>query len=532
MAKMASLHADQTTIPSDYLSSFVIYAGNNLDVLPTLPDNSVDSIVTDPPYELGFMGKKWDNSGIAYSVELWTECLRVLKPGGHLLSFGGTRTWHRVAVAIEDAGFDVRDSIAWMYGSGFPKSLDVSKAIDKNNGREQEDVYALGRHIKQRRESLLLSRKEVNSWFGYKAGSQHWEAQEKHNAQPPTQSDYVTLKEKLGLSSDFDVLIARIEAERKVIGQRSGAQANSTGKFGGWGNDDGSGKSEYDETAPSTPEAAQWQGWGTALKPAFEPIVVARKPLAGKTVAANVLEHGTGALNIDGSRIGSQGGTKGSPNPKGSLKAESGDFSNNRGSEAINAGRWPANVILDEYSAGELDEQSGVRTSKATIRPANSTGRSGGIMGATVERSDVGQPMGHSDTGGASRFFYCAKASKRDRNEGLEGLETKPVGSLNMRTDAHLVANGMETKPAQNFHPTVKPTNLMRYLVKLVTPPGGTVLDPFTGSGSTGKAAILEGFDFIGIELTEEYIPIIDARLKHAEQVRDQQEQAKDEGLF
>ena len=379
--------------------TYTIHAGSNLDILPTLPDNSVDSIVTDPPYELGFMGKKWDNSGIAYSVELWTECLRVLKPGGHLLSFGGTRTWHRVAVAIEDAGFDVRDSIAWMYGSGFPKSLDVSKAIDKAAGAER------------------------------------------------------------------DVIGTKIASPKGI----SGAEQRSDSAAGAYGGE----SKEINITAPSTPEAQQWQGWGTALKPAFEPIVVARKPLIG-TVAANVLEHGTGALNIDGSRIGaetiiSKGGiASGQNNLVGGPKVKR--------EPTTSTGRWPANVILDEYSAGILDEQSD-----------------------------------------ASRFFYCAKASKRDRNEGLEGLEVKASGSLNMRTDAHSLANGMETKPAQNFHPTVKPTELMRYLVKLVTPPNGTVLDPFTGSGSTGKAAILEGFDFIGIELTEEYLPIIEGRLKHAE---------------
>lgn len=378
--------------------TYTIHAGNNLDILPTLPDNSVDSIVTDPPYELGFMGKKWDNSGIAYSVELWTECLRVLKPGGHLLSFGGTRTWHRVAVAIEDAGFDVRDSIAWMYGSGFPKS---------------------------------------------------------HN-----------------LKDD-------------------------------------------------------WQGWGTALKPAFEPIVVARKPLIG-TVAANVLEHGTGALNIDGSRIGTEPITINTfdtgAKPFGGAVGE--PFTSRQ-----SQGRWPANVILDEYSAGELDEQSGVSKSPA---PYTQQSKSIGIYGA--EKQHDRPSTHHGDTGGASRFFYCAKASKRDRNEGLEGMPLRHSTNGNVMGgdgDKMLTGSGnpRDTRK-QNFHPTVKPTNLMRYLVKLVTPPGGTVLDPFTGSGSTGKAAILEGFDFIGIELTEEYLPIIEGRLAYAEQMRLNEQQKKDEGLF
>jgi DNA modification methylase len=436
MAEMASIHADQTTIPSDYLSSFVIHAGNNLDVLPTLPDNSVDSIVTDPPYELGFMGKKWDNSGIAYSVELWTECLRVLKPGGHLLAFSGSRTYHRMVVAIEDAGFEVRDMISWISNKTFPKSLDVSKAIDKAAGAQREVI---------RSRPLTGTGKTMKSGFHQPDGSGAGE----------------TIKQEV-----------------------------------------------FEITAPSTPEAQKWQGWGTGLKPTVEPIVMARKPLIG-TVSANVLEYGTGALNIDGSRIGTTVETWPSSRSYPFSKGEDGAItfgSSNAETEPTGKspqGRWPANVILDEYSAGELDEQSGV--SKSGMRPP--TGNAILDTGAGWNQNSMTDKTtrGFQDTGGASRFFYVAKASKRDRNEGLEG---------------------------SNLHPTVKPTTLMRYLVKLVTPPGGTVLDPFTGSGSTGKAAILEGFDFIGIEMTEEYLPIIDARLKHAEQVRDQQEQAKDEGLF
>ena len=499
MAKMASLHADQTTIPSDYLASFVIHAGSNLDVLPTLPDNSVDSIVTDPPYELGFMGKKWDNSGIAYSVELWTECLRVLKPGGHLLSFGGTRTWHRVAVAIEDAGFDVRDSIAWMYGSGFPKSLDVSKAIDKSDAGEARRKRDLNFTSWMR--STGLDASFINELTNSAMGSHY--LTDKQQPTVATEGMFLKLRPHLPKVPDYiEKMVAErtIESEnfknREVIGKKD--WSNSANHFvPGENHTD---RVNLEITAPSTPEAEQWQGWGTALKPAFEPIVVARKPLIG-TVAANVLEHGTGALNIDGSRIGTErtqtriAGGKGFGSnfrDDGWIPPQENETRNNP------QGRWPANVILDEYSAGELDEQSD-----------------------------------------ASRFFYVAKASKRDRNEGLEGLEARQAtggggGIGDYLEDVNSASGkfGSEKAPAQNFHPTVKPTNLMRYLVKLVTPPGGTVLDPFTGSGSTGKAAILEGFDFIGIELTEEYLPIIDARLKHAEQVRDQQEQAKDEGLF
>jgi site-specific DNA-methyltransferase (adenine-specific) len=425
--------------------TYQILHGNNLDVLPTLADNSIDSIVTDPPYELGFMGKKWDSSGIAYSVELWQQCLRVLKPGGHLLSFGGTRTYHRVAVAIEDAGFEIRDSIAWLYGSGFPKSLDVGKAIDKAAGAERE---VLGRN--------------------------------------PNSREQATKENTLYESGTV-------------------------------------GKTAFD-TAPSTPEAQQWQGWGTALKPAFEPVIVARKPIEG-TVANNVLKWGTGGLNIDGSRITTDeklGG--GSYSNKEGLRP--GAIYNQRNfikpeDYVQPTGRWPANIILDPYTAELLDEQSGQSKSRAGLLSnpkfkvffgTESTDRSEAIM------------QGHNDSGGASRFFYVAKASKRDRNEGLdELLETTAADMVDREPDSAGMnsprAGAGRTSGAKNFHPTVKPTSLMEYLIKLVTPPSGTVLDPFTGSGSTGKAAILQGFDFIGIEMTEEYLPIIEGRLKHAERI-------------
>lgn len=439
------------------LDNAVVYHGSNLDVLPTLPDNSVDAIVTDPPYELGFMGKSWDSSGIAYSVELWRECLRVLKPGGHLLAFGGSRTWHRIAVAIEDAGFDVRDSIAWLYGSGFPKSLDISKAIDKAAGAERE---SLGRNPNSRENAT-----KANTLY-----------------------------------------------ESGTVGKTA------------------------DITAPATDEAKKWQGWGTALKPAFEPIVVARKPLTG-TVAANVLEWGVGGLNIDGSRIGRADGDNSSAGNRtatfGTQDTQSGGDGSG-GWEQNTGGRWPANIILDEYTAGLLDEQSGFSTSRP-VPPGQRTGnflpsderslKAAGIFGAGAK--SLGS--NHNDSGGASRFFYVAKASKKDRNEGLDDLEGKEIGAKGNglgRTCATCGASVLDgcdcadrtfvNPTRQNFHPTVKPTALMEYLVKLVTPPGGTVLDPFTGSGSTGKAALLNGFKFIGIELTEDYLPIIEGRLKHA----------------
>jgi site-specific DNA-methyltransferase (adenine-specific) len=418
-------------IPKLIIGQAVIYAGNNLDILPELQSNSVDSIVCDPPYELGFMGKSWDNSGIAYSVELWQQCLRVLKPGGHLLAFGGTRTWHRLAVAIEDAGFEIRDNIAWLYGSGFPKSHNISKAIDKMQGVEFEAKPASG----------------------------------------------------VGFMNNND------DGYNTTLNQLT-------------------------RIGESTDQAKAWEGWGTALKPAHEPIVVARKPVIG-TVAENVLKYGVGGLNIDASRIGTDAGWS-YPNGAGGNGFHGGIGRTPDGSRTTpvesTQGRWPANLILDEYTAELLDEQSGIsKSNPRTVadRRTNSTHEYG-------FKTDAYSP--HNDSGGASRFFYVAKASKRDRNEGLDELETtsieigdeRPSGNSWERRD------GRDTKPRQNFHPTVKPTALMQYLIRLVTPENGTVLDPFAGSGSTGKAAILEGKRFIGIELTTEYLPIIEGRLKHA----------------
>jgi site-specific DNA-methyltransferase (adenine-specific) len=457
------------------LENAVVYHGSNLDVLPTLADNSVDAIVTDPPYELGFMGKSWDSSGIAYSVELWQECLRVLKPGGHLLAFGGSRTWHRIAVAIEDAGFDVRDSIAWLYGSGFPKSLDISKAIDKAAGAERNEWPTLPMQEKGEVGEISKNRRCAVCLKALASGN-------------PCQCD------------------------RSVDAITDGAK--------------------------------QWAGWGTALKPAFEPIVVARKPLPkGSTVAANVLEWGVGGLNIDGSRIGTTDSFGGGAKGKSGFAA---GYDGDGWTAGSDKGRWPANIILDEYTAGLLDEQSGVSKSTPTVghnRQGNQVGdeRSSKAAGMYGDGAWIAGSS-HADSGGASRFFYVAKASKRDRNEGLENIEGQEIGAKGnglARTCATCFATVLDgcqcpdrtyvNPTRQNFHPTVKPTALMEYLVKLVTPPGGVVLDPFTGSGSTGKAALLNGFKFIGIELTADYLPIIKGRLEFAAQTFEQQAKAEKE---
>jgi DNA modification methylase len=510
------------------LENAVVYHGSNLDVLPTLPDNSVDAIVTDPPYELGFMGKSWDSSGIAYSVELWAECLRVLKPGGHLLAFGGSRTWHRIAVAIEDAGFDVRDSIAWLYGSGFPKSLDISKAIDKRGG---ENITWFGAWLKKWREENNISQKEVAALFPSKTGNltgcvANWEL----GFNLPTAEQFTLICRHFNLP--FESLE---EAEREVIGTKISGIANAEEKDR---HTIGASKAvQVDITAPATDEAKKWQGWGTALKPAFEPIVVARKPLVS-TVAANVLLWGVGGLNIDGSRIGTeQRDVTVTEKGFGSNFMDDGWQPSGNSYEKSVTGRWPANIILDEYTAGLLDEQSGVsKSTGGRIGKKDTSNIDFGLSG----KYEKGDP-GFGDVGGASRFFYVAKASKRDRNEGLENIEGQEIGAKGnglARTCATCGATVLDgcqcpdrtyvNPTRQNFHPTVKPTALMEYLVKLVTPPGGVVLDPFTGSGSTGKAALLNGFKFIGIELTADYLPIIKGRLEFAAQTFQQQAKEKE----
>jgi len=396
-----------------------IFCGDCLEVLRTLPDSIVDAVVTDPPYGLEFMGKRWDYD--VPSVDVWAECLRVLKPGGHLLAFAGTRTQHRMAVRIEDAGFEIRDMIAWVYGSGFPKSLDVSKAIDKAAGAEREVVGDKldqpGYHLK-----------------GHSGGEA------------------------------FGHGIASTTPETRLAAALI--------------------------TAPATEAARQWSGWGTALKPAMEPITVARKPLIG-TVSANVMQHGTGAINVDGCRVGANGdklnGGRVSTKKEGwdrpwkhDAKAVADCIA--RGTAAVEKaeqlGRWPANLIHD------------------------------GSEEVTELLSD------------SARFFYCAKASKRDRDEGCEGMEEKEAGIKNDSGRGFSESDPMAKIMRRNHHPTVKPTDLMRYLCRLITPPNGTILDPFTGSGSTGKAAMLEGFQFIGIEREAEYVEIAKARIEAARKIK------------
>jgi len=447
--------------------------GDCLERLRELPDCSVDSVVTDPPYGLSFMGKKWDYD--VPSVEVWAECLRVLKPGGHLLAFAGTRTQHRMAVRIEDAGFEIRDMIAWVYGSGFPKSLDVSKAIDRMDASEEQGRRRF-RFTAWVRATGATSR-QIDEATGTNMGGHYTDA-----ASQPAIMTRKHLEQCRHLLGDVPEWVER-EADTRSVESKNFAKREVVGTETRYNEASGIVSAGRDErtlierkiTAPATDAAKQWQGWGTALKPGLEPITVARKPLGEKTVAANVLAHGTGALNVDGCRVGTD-----------ELKGKVYN-NNNTGWECTSApstihgneqGRWPSNLIHD--GSDEVAGLFSVTTSGGGDKhgPKKST-----FCASTDWEAFKGTSSG-GDSGSAARFFYCAKASKKDR----EG----------------------------STHPTMKPTALMRYLCRLVTPPQGIVLDPFMGSGSTGKAVVLEGFQFIGIEREEEYLEIATSRISAA----------------
>jgi hypothetical protein len=486
---------------------FELHHGDCLDVLKTLADCSVDAIVTDPPYGLSFMGKRWDYDVPTEAV--WVECLRVLKPGGHLLAFAGTRTQHRMAVRIEDAGFEIRDMIAWVYGSGFPKSLDVSKAIDKMDASQEQEERRL-RFTKWVRSTGVTSR-QIDEATGTNMGGHYTTAA----SQPAIMTRehleacrglFSSVPEWIEKEADIRSVESKNFAEREVVGKGSGAISTRKDLRVENGTVWGAKSSEFDLTAPATEAAKQWEGWGTAIKPALEPITLARKPPIG-TVAANVLEHGTGGLNIGACRIGTEGATKRShqePYGEGGRGDQGGSQNWRTGHkiEDINAGRWPANFIHDgsEEVLALFPDSDGSGSARTLNRGQRDDGW--GMADEPGLLRDAG-------SGSAARFFYCAKASRDDRDEGCGAFELKAAGGLSGRNDGSL---GSITQ-SRNPHPTVKPTDLMRYLCRLITPPGGIVLDPFTGSGSTGKAAMAEGFRFIGIEREAEYIEIARARI-------------------
>jgi site-specific DNA-methyltransferase (adenine-specific) len=446
--------------------SYALHTGNCIDVMRAMPAESVDAVVTDPPYGLKFMGKKFDDLGEGAQQREWhrlwaVEALRVLKPGGYLLAMGGSRTYHHLASGVEEAGFEIRDRIlyitgggevtetigpelAWIYGSGFPKSHDVSKGIDKAAG-----------------------------------------------------------------------------AEREVVGPRVRVDGKAPGRAAGIWSD--TGELPTTVTAPATPEAEKWAGWGTALKPAHEPICVARKPLAG-TVAANVLAHGTGALNIDACRVGDTVETWPASRSYAPGQMQPGGVGQTQETGAPPSGRWPANVILDEDAAAALDEQAGERKSGAR------KGASTSSIWGSGKGTDVGD--WRESAGGASRFFYVAKPGRKERETGLDAADVCEGGvyaggegmpGRTLREGVWVNTDISQRRPRANTHPTVKPITLMRYLCRLVAAPGAVILDPFLGSGTTGCAVAVEnndlerapGWSFVGIDEDADYMKIARARIAH-----------------
>ena len=371
--------------------NYKLYEGSMLDMLEVIEPNSIDSIITDPPYELNFMGKGWDNSGIAFQKEAWKKCYEVLKPGGYLLAFGGSRTFHRIACAIEDAGFEIRDTIMWLYGSGFPKSMNIGLAIDKKNGVDNRTG-------------------EIRT-DGNKGGGVN--------------------------TFDDDNYVWKDQFEvREALNE--------------------------------------WKGWGTALKPSYEPIIVARKPFKGSLVD-NVIKNGVGGINIDECRVETQDDLYRKPCENGSIYSQQEkQYTTGTMNDSYKFGRFPANTILT-YDETPSDERL--------------------------------------------RYFYCAKASKKDRDEGLDSFNQQKVNDGRNTPIDNAFQRGETLR--KNTHPTVKPTELMQYLIRLVSPNGATILDPFNGSGSTGKAVMYENkernknYKYIGIELTEEYLPIAKARIEY-----------------
>lgn len=535
---------------------YKLYHGNMLDMLEVIQLNSIDAIITDPPYELNFMNKGWDNSGIAFQKETWQKCYEVLKSGGYLLAFGGSRTFHRIACAIEDAGFEIRDTIMWLYGSGFPKSMDISKQIDKRADNNNEVIKAkeeLGKWLKEKRGNRL--QKEISKYFPSKTGGltgcvANWE--KGYNL--PTWEIWVKLKEILDLDDRYDYLIEGrpnnyIEAEREIIGKKEYTNDKNVMNISNYNGE----RVHLDITIPSTDLAKQWEGWGTALKPSFEPIIVARKPFKGSLVD-NVIEYGVGGINIDECRVETNddlngGAYRGTANKKQEDAANI--FLEKTNKEYVAPlGRFPANTILT-YDDTDFDEVCGgfpdTKSQKTTGKLHDI--RNGSFVGSS-KQLDVEYERGYDDSGSASRYFmnckytgkdedfrryiYTPKASKKDRDEGLDGFEEKQMYYDDRRGNSFDVfvkrdENGKPLNaPRKNIHPTVKPTELMQYLVRLVSPEGATILDPFNGSGSTGKAVMYENkernknYKYIGIELTEEYLPISKARIEYLIDVKEE----------
>jgi len=484
--------------------------GDCLNELRTIPDNSIDAVVTDPPYGLsntspaqvadtitrwvqgereylptgrGFMGAEWD--AFVPPVAVWDECLRVLKPGGHLLAFAGSRTHDLMTLGIRLAGFEIRDSVAWAYGSGMPKSMNVSRAIDMGRGKNRERQLEFTSWMR----STGITAATINEATGTRMASHYLT----DGSQPA-----------IATADLFDLLrphlpevpehIERLVAERTGIEWTDYVKRQVVGvkerAMSGWSMDGTTEFADREITAPHSDEAKQWDGWGTALKPSFEPITLARKPLDG-TVAENVIKWGVGGINIDATRIGNDTvGWGGKAAGGQTWTGDNNGLGKNSAPRPVE-GRWPANLVLDEDQAAELDKQSG-DVPGAVGMTLYGAGSSIGPRGLKSHGNPIGQP-GQRDFGGAARFFYVAKPDHKERPK----------------------SGGVQ-------HPTVKPLSLMQWLIRLVVPEGGTVLDPFAGSGTTLEAAVREHVQSIGIEREDDYLPLIKQRLERAVAVKDE----------
>ena len=515
-----------------------IIHGDCLEELKKLEDNSVDAVICDPPYGLsntkptqvadvlaawvtgeteavpakrgGFMGKDWDS--FVPPPAVWAECMRVLKPGGHMAVFAGARTQDLMGLSIRLAGFEIRDTLGWVYGSGFPKSMDISKAIDRRRDEDLEPQARVAKWLVDRMAEKGMTRKNISDHFNAANVAQQWTTYWTDGAvkpRVPKWGQWQELKRLLEFSDEMDAEVWRLNGrkgtpgeawkKREVVGAKrvTGAEGTAGGFANGIASQRGlaTGEREIDITAPATSEAQRWDGWGTALKPAIEPIILARKPLDG-TVANNVLAHGVGGLNIDACRVP---GVKPDTTRGASVNASSmaGPLGGQGRITDDGKGRFPANVLLDEHAAKEMDKQSGITKDGTHVGRNRDGSQTANEIYAGPWKKDT-RDIGYGGEGGASRFFpvfkYQAKAPKRER----------PVI---VREDGGKIQ-----------HPTVKPLALMEWLVTLITPEGGTVLDPFAGTGTTLQAATNKGFNPIGIEADADYIQLIHQRMEGGEQ--------------
>lgn len=578
--------------------AYTLYNGSMLDLLQVIEPNSLDSIVTDPPYELNFMGKGWDNSGIAFQKNTWEQCLKALKPGGYLLSFGGSRTYHRIACAIEDAGFEIRDTIMWLYGclSEDTEVLTDSgyKTIDKITVTDKIQTFNCATREFGWEVPSALNQYSVENECCYSIKSPFTDQLVSRNHRCIVKSGDafdVIYAENLAGDEYFPVIIDdTVEYTKAIISKelytgvifcptvstgcfvaRRNGKVFITGNSGfpksmniGLAIDKkngvespvvGVGKSGEGDTHSrcmhSVSESGdvffggeyeirqaqnEWSGWGTALKPAFEPIIVARKPCEGSCVD-NVLKYGVGGINIDECRVPLESDyvykeTNRNPRASNVFTGETCGFKSedNHTAVANPNGRFPSNVILTYDDTDKEEVCGGMPETTGTIRQPTGGKILNPNSGWNNNSMTDSTTRGFDDEGSAARYFYCAKASNIDRDEGLDNFEAVRTGSMEANINgvmqlggASLSGEPKEIQPKKNIHPTVKPTSLMSYLIRLVTPKGGTVLDPFNGSGSTGKAAMYEnyereaGYKYIGIELSPEYLAISDARLKYVE---------------